>query len=148
VSSSDLDFAPLFPSPENVVEDVRAELEDLSSGGGLDRMHIAWAIEQLVESGVPLPLVMATVFDYAPVEWLGNKEPDAPSDVDFDGLAAALGIDPNTGRPLSGAPALAVRGVCNEVPPSSRISARVSKGYVAMGSEGIRQRPLAGWSKS
>jgi hypothetical protein len=140
-------FRTLFPSPEEAIEEVRAELHELVAGSTLESLHISWAIEQLVESGVELPLVMATVLDFAPVEWLGQQKPEATNVSDFEGLAAMLGLDPNTGRQLGAPPALRVRVARVDAPPSSRFGQRPT-GPAALGSEGMRQRPLAGWSRN
>ncbi len=114
--SSDQDESALLPSPTDVIDDVRAELQALTESDALEPLHIGWAIEQLVESGVELPLVMATVFDFAPIEWLGKQDKPEPSGFDFDALAALLGIDPATGKPLTAATAMTTRAVRNDVP--------------------------------
>lgn len=147
VPVSDTDYSLLLPAPENVVDDVRAELEALASTDGLEPMHIGWAVEQLVESGVELPLVMATIFDFAKVEWLGPPKPQEPIPVDFDALAALLGIDPTTGKPVTTTRALQTRTARNDEPPSSRTDRRRDFA-TALGSEGMRQRPLVGWSRA
>lgn len=137
----------LLPSPEDVVEDVRAELEALAKTDHLEAMHIGWAVEQLVESGVELPLVMATVFDFAKVEWLGPPKVQEPSSVDFDALAALLGIDPVTGKAIAATKALQPRGLRDQGLASNR-SERKRAFATALGSEGMRQRPLVGWSRA
>lgn len=136
----------MLPTPPDVIEEVRAELQELCDANALEPLHIGWAIEQLVEGGVELPLVMATVFDFAPLEWLGKHEREAPHDFDFDALAALLGIDPTTGKPLGSIHRMQPRVKRNDVPPSSRIG-RSTHSTTTLGSEGMRQKPLEGWSK-
>lgn len=143
---SDLEVSILLPSQRDALDEVRAELSELVADNALEPLHISWAIEQLVESGVELPLVMATVFDFAPVEWLGKRQPQEPSGFDFDHLASLLGIDPKTGKPITAAPPLRTRTVQSDLPPSSRVGKRTTSA-TTLGSEGMRQRPLDGWSR-
>jgi hypothetical protein len=90
---------------------------------------------------------MATVFDFAPLEWLGKPELETPVDVDFDALAAMLGIDPISGKPAAKSRPTGNRVARAAAPLSNRVGVRANLG-ATFGSEGMRQRPLAGWSRS
>lgn len=145
--STEKDVSALLPSPADIIEEVREELQGLHDTSALEPFHIGWAIDQMVDSGVELPLLMATVLDFAPIEWLGKTERQRSSDYDFDALAAQLGIDASTGRPRRNAAGMQTREKRVESAPTSHVVRR-GGASCALGSEGVRQRPLEGWSKS